>query len=86
MPAECAHGCPVTVVCPECTADTIRRVLSALPLHGPQPGPAPTPLAAGAIASHELLLAFIGAGFTREESMAMVLVMTQAELMRRPAG
>lgn len=81
-PSECPHGNPVTIVCPECMADTIRRILGTLP----QADPVPTPLAAGAIATHELLLAFMGAGFTREESMAVVLVTMQAGLMRRPVG
>ena len=44
----------------------------------------PTPLAASAIQSHEMLLAHIAAGFTRAEAMQIVLMVYAVTMFRAP--
>lgn len=45
----------------------------------------PTPLAMGAIQSHELLTAHVAAGFTRAEAMQVVLTVYVASIFKPPA-
>jgi hypothetical protein len=78
----CRHGVPQTMVCPECIGDIVRQAAGIAAAR--QAGAAPTPLAAGAIQSHEMLLAHIAAGFTRAEAMQIVLMIYAVSIFRAP--
>ena len=78
--AICGHGVPQGVACPECISEIVRRILAAAAAQDA----APTPLAANAIQSHEMLTAHIAAGFTRAEAMQIVLMVYAITLFRAP--
>jgi hypothetical protein len=78
----CGHGVPQGTACAECVAETVRNVLGIAAAQ--QAGAAPTPLAANAIQSHELLTAHVAAGFTRAEAMQVVLLVYWAHLLKTP--
>jgi hypothetical protein len=85
-PAEgpaCAHGLPQGVACQECIGEVVRRLLGAA---AAREAATPTPLAASAIQSHEMLLAHVAAGFTREEAMRIVLMVYATQIFKTPPG
>jgi hypothetical protein len=78
----CRHGVVQTMVCPECIGDIVRQAAGIAAAR--TAGAAPTPLAAVAIQSHEMLLAHLAAGFTRAEAMQVVLTVYAATIFRSP--
>jgi hypothetical protein len=76
----CIHGVPQSAACAECIGDIVRRILGAAAAGEA----APTPLAASAIQSHEMLMAHIAAGFTRAEAMQIVLMVYSIMMFRTP--
>jgi hypothetical protein len=78
--AVCGHGVPQDIACPECVADAVRNALGMAAAQ--QSGAAPTPLAANAIQSHEMLMAHMAAGFTRGEAMQVVLLVYYVTLLK----
>jgi hypothetical protein len=76
----CVHGVPQSAACAECISEIVRRILGAAAARDA----APTPLAASAIQSHEMLMAHIAAGFTREEALRIVLMVYAMMMFRTP--
>ena len=76
----CVHGVPQNAACAECISEIVRRILGAAAAREA----APTPLAASAIQSHEMLMAHIAAGFTRAEAMQIVLMVYSMMMFRSP--
>jgi hypothetical protein len=80
--ATCGHGLPQGAACPACISEVVRNILGMAAAQ--QAGAAPTPLAANAIQSHELLTAHITAGFTRAEAMQVVLLVYYVTMLKGP--
>jgi len=80
-PSPCSHGTPADVACPQCMADIARRIAG---MAAARQAAMPTPLAMGAIQSHELLTAHVAAGFTRAEAMQVVLTVYAVSILKNP--
>ena len=80
--ATCGHGVPYGMACMECIGEVVRHLQGLAAAQ--QSGAAPTPLAANAIQSHEMLMAHVAAGFTRAEAMQVVLLVYYMHLLKSP--